>query len=188
MTALPSATVPFCLLCFQNDSSIKSMTSQIQRSISLKAIVAYKGFVVFSLIAISLICAFSWRNYDALIVFIQSFIQDRLDQESALSQWLLNTVLHIQPQHLQLVAQLTSVYAIVLGIVTVGLWYHKQWAHLLMLLFVGLPLPVEAYELLTHPAWSRGGILVLNLLVFGYLLRHQWTRLQKLATSVQKQP
>jgi uncharacterized membrane protein (DUF2068 family) len=157
------------------------MTSQIQRSISLKAIVAYKGFVVISLIAISVFCAFSWRNYDALIAFVQK----RLDQESALSSWLLDKVIHVQPQHLQLVAQLASLYAVVLGIVTIGLWYHKQWAHLLMVMLVGLPLPVEGYELLHQPDWSRLAVLVLNLLIMGYLIKHQLHR-QKSASSVQK--
>lgn len=158
------------------------MTSQIQRSVSLKAIVAYKGFVVVSLVAISLFCAVSWRHYDALI----AFVQERLDQESAVSSWLLDKVLYVQPQHLQLAAQLASLYAVVLGIVTVGLWYNKQWAHLLMLVLVGLPLPVEGYELLHQPAWSRLVVLLLNGLVVGYLLQHQLQRRQKSAMSAPK--
>lgn len=143
---------------------------QTQRSTSLKAIVAYKGFIVLVLIAISLISAFSWRYYDTLVLLAQ---KNLADGEFSLSEWFLKTVLHRQVPGLRSVARIAGVYAIVMGIATVGLWYAQKWANPLMLLMAGLPLPLEVQELLHDLSWRRLVILLLNLTVVGYLAKHQ---------------
>ncbi len=143
---------------------------QIQRSASLKAIVAYKGLVVLALIISSLISGLSWRHYDALVILAQ---ENLADGEFALSDWFLKTVLHKQVPGLRLVARIAGIYAIGMGIATIGLWYVKKWANPLMILLVGLPLPVEVQELLHERSWQRLIIFLLNLAVFGYLVKHQ---------------
>jgi len=142
----------------------------IQRPASLKAIVAYKGLVVLALIMISLISGLSWRHYDTLVSLAQ---ENLADGEFALSDWFLKTVLHKQVPELRLVARTAGVYAIGMGIATIGLWYAKKWANPLMILLVGLPLPLEVQELLHEPSWQRLIIFLLNLAVFGYLVKHQ---------------
>lgn len=149
---------------------VQNRAVQIQRSASLKAIVAYKGLVVLVLIIVSLISGLSWRHYNALVILAQ---ENLADGEFALSDWFLKTVLHSQVPELRLVARTAGVYAIVMGIATIGLWYTKKWANPLMILMVGLPLPVEVQELLHDRSWQRLVIFLLNLSVFGYLVKHQ---------------
>lgn len=148
----------------------QNLAVQNQRSASLKAIVAYKGLVVLVLIIISLISALSWRHYDTLVVLVQ---KNLADGEFSLIDWFLKTVLHSQVPELRLVARISGVYAIGMGIATVGLWYAKKWANPLMILMVGLPIPVEVQELLHERSWQRLIIFLLNLTVFGYLVKHQ---------------
>lgn len=141
-----------------------------QRSAGLKAIVAYKGVVVVVLVLISVISAVSWRHYDTLVALAQ---QNLADGELTLSDWFLKTVLHNQVSGLRWLARIAGVYAIGMGIATVGLWYAQTWANPLMILMVGLPIPVEVQELLHDPSRRRLMILLLNLTVLGYLLKHQ---------------
>lgn len=150
--------------------TLQSSITQHQRSASLKAIVAYKGLVVLVLIIISLISALSWRHYDALVILAE---KNLADGEFALSDWFLKTVLHNQVPELRWVARVAGVYALIMGIATVGLWYAQRWANPLMILMVGLPLPVEIQELLHEKSWQRLIIFLLNLTVFGYLVKHQ---------------
>lgn len=141
-----------------------------QRSAGLKAIVFYKGLIVLVLIAISLISAMSWRRYDQLVELAQTNLADG---EFTLMDWFLKTVLHSQVADLRQLARLTGVYGVVMGIATVGLWYGKKWANPLMVLIVGLPLPIETQELLHEPSGKRLTILLLNLAVFGFLIKKQ---------------
>ncbi|HEY9617992.1 MAG TPA: DUF2127 domain-containing protein [Microcoleaceae cyanobacterium] len=147
------------------------MISSAPRPASLKAIVAYKGLIVVVLAAISLMSAFSWRQYDTLAAIAQTYL---VDGELTFTDWLLKTVLHIQPYGLRLLARVSGVYAIVMGIATIGLWYGKSWANLLMLVMAGLPLPIELQEFLHQPSWQRFVIFCLNSLVVLFLLKHQF--------------
>ncbi|TVP68129.1 MAG: DUF2127 domain-containing protein [Leptolyngbya sp. LCM1.Bin17] len=143
---------------------------QHQRPASLKAIVVYKGLIVLVLLALSAISGFSWRHYDSLAALAQDALTNG---ELGLGAWFLKTVLHSQPQGLRVVARITGIYALVMGTATVGLWYGKAWANPLMLVMAALPLPLEVQELLHDLSWQRLGILLLNLAVVGYLLKHQ---------------
>jgi hypothetical protein len=99
---------------------------QPQRPPSLKAIVAYKGLIVVVLLALSVISALSWRNYDSLAALAQESL---FDGELGLGAWFLKTILHSQPQGLRLVARIAGVYALVMGTAivvrqTVGQSFH----------------------------------------------------------------
>jgi uncharacterized membrane protein (DUF2068 family) len=146
------------------------MIVQDKRPAGLKALVAYKSLVVLVLLVLSIISAFSWRNYDALATVAQ---QSFADGEFSLADWFLKTVLHGQPQGLRLVARISGIYAIGMGVATAGLWYGKKWATPLMLLLAGLPLPLEVQELMHEASWRRLIILLLNVAVVGYLIKHQ---------------
>lgn len=141
-----------------------------QRSTGVKAIVLYKGLVVLVLITISLISAVSWRHYDELVDLTQTNLADG---EFTLADWFLKTVLHSEVADLRRLARLTGIYGVIMGIATVGLWYGKKWANPLMIVMVGLPLPVEAQELLHEPSGRRLTIFLLNLAVFGFLIKQQ---------------
>ncbi|MBD3880498.1 DUF2127 domain-containing protein [Phormidium tenue FACHB-886] len=153
------------------------MTVQIQRSSGLKAIVAYKGLAVFTLIATSLASALSLRHYDALTTIAQTYLAN---QDYTHSHQVLETLLHLEPQALHLIAWLSGIYAIVLGTATAGLWYGKPWASVMMLIMAGAPLPIEVYEVVHSLSWQRLAILLLNLAVVGYLVRHRIASAQSL--------
>lgn len=148
------------------------MTTQTYRPASLKAVIAYKGLVVIVLACISLLSAFSWRNYEAIAAIAQNYIADG---EFSLSRWFLITVMHNKPEGLRMIARLAGVYAIAMGIATVGVWYLKRWADFLMLVLAGSPLPLELAELLQEPSWHRLIILILNLAVVVYLFIHAFS-------------
>jgi uncharacterized membrane protein (DUF2068 family) len=141
-----------------------------QRPASLKAVVAYKGFIVLVLLALSIISSVSWRNYDTLAAIAQDSLTDG---ELGLGAWVLKTILHNQPQGLRVVARIAGGYALIMGTATVGLWYGKTWANPLMLVMAALPLPLEVQELMHDLSWRRLVILLLNIVVVGYLLKHQ---------------
>jgi uncharacterized membrane protein (DUF2068 family) len=150
--------------------TIQHPTTQHQRPASLKAIVAYKGFIVLVLLALSIISGFSWRNYNTLATLAQDALADG---EFGLGAWFLKTILHSQPQGLRVVARIAGIYALVMGTATVGLWYGKRWANPLMLVMAALPLPLEVQELMHDLSGRRLVILLLNVVVVGYLLKHQ---------------
>jgi uncharacterized membrane protein (DUF2068 family) len=145
------------------------MTVQTQRPASLKVVVFYKGLIALVLAVLSVISAFSWRHYEAIALFAQTYIADG---EFTLSQWFLNTVMHTSPNSLRWVARVAGGYAIALGIATGGLWYQKRWAEFLMPLLAGLPIPIELLEAIHDPSWHRLMILVLNIAVVIYLISH----------------
>ena len=146
------------------------MTVQIQRSASLKAVVAYKGLAVVTLVATSVISAFSWKYYDALTAIAEDYLAT---EEYAFAYWLLQKLLHLQPQGLHIIAWISGIYSIVLGTATTGLWYGKDWASLMMLIMAGLPLPLELYEVWHELSWERLAIFAINLAVVAYLVRHR---------------
>jgi len=52
-----------------------------------------------------------------------------------------------------------------------GLWLLKRWAMWFTVIITGSFLPVEIYELVRHPSAGKVGILVINLVLVGYLIR-----------------
>ncbi len=151
------------------------MTSQTQavqphRSLGLKAIVVYKGLAALGFVTISVVSALSWKYYDTLSVLLEANL---IDSDFPFSDWLLKTALNLPASNLRWVAHISAVYAIGLGIATLGLWYVQRWAQLLMVVMAGLPIPLEVGELLHGLSWQRLVILLLNLAVVGYLLSHR---------------
>jgi uncharacterized membrane protein (DUF2068 family) len=53
----------------------------------------------------------------------------------------------------------------------IGLWLVKRWAMWFTVIITGSFLPVEIYELVRHPSLGKAGILVINLVLVGYLIR-----------------
>jgi uncharacterized membrane protein (DUF2068 family) len=53
----------------------------------------------------------------------------------------------------------------------VGLYFEKAWAELLTLLITASFLPLELFEVWRHVTWLRVGLLVVNALVFLYMVK-----------------
>jgi uncharacterized membrane protein (DUF2068 family) len=53
----------------------------------------------------------------------------------------------------------------------IGLYLEKAWGEILTLVITASFLPWEAFEIFRHLTWVRVGLLVINVLVFLYLLK-----------------
>jgi len=54
----------------------------------------------------------------------------------------------------------------------VGLWYEKRWAHILVLVLVGISIPPEIYELMHGITPIKVIVFIVNIVVFWYLISH----------------
>ncbi|MEH1902066.1 MAG: DUF2127 domain-containing protein [Nostoc sp.] len=139
-----------------------------KRPLGLVAIVLYKSFTALLLMATSIALLLTLKNYQSLEVFSENYV---LESKSIIIDWLLNKVLNLNPRTLAFSGIGAGVYAIVTTIEAVGLWYEKRWAHVLVLVLVGISIPPEIYELIRGFSGIKILILVLNLAVFAYLFR-----------------
>jgi uncharacterized membrane protein (DUF2068 family) len=62
-------------------------------------------------------------------------------------------------------------YAILFTVEGIGLWFEKRWAEYLTVFATGSLLPFEVYEIYRKSTYSRGFTLLLNLIVFIYLIK-----------------
>lgn len=144
------------------------MAVQTQRSLSTKLIVVYKGCIVLILATISILSFFSWKHYEQLAIVAQDYL---VDGEFTLSDWFLKTVMNIPAEGLRKIARVAGIYAIVMGMATIGFWYGKKWANILMLVMVSLPLPTEILNCWNHFSGKHLVILLLNIMVVMLLLK-----------------
>ncbi len=117
----------------------------------------------------SLTLLLALKNYHTLEIFSKNYV---LEGKSIIIDWLLKEVLNLNPRTLAFSGIGTGVYAIVTSIEAVGLWYEKRWAHILVLGLVGISIPPEIYELIRGISVIKTFIFLLNLVVFGYLIRN----------------
>ncbi|MEH2296837.1 DUF2127 domain-containing protein [Nostoc sp.] len=140
-----------------------------KRPLGLVVIVLYKTFTALLLMATAIALLLTLKNYQNLEAFSDDYV---LEGKSIIIDWLLNKVLNLNPRTLAFSGIGAGVYAIVTSIEAIGLWYEKRWAHVLVLGLVGISIPPEIYELIRGFSAIKILILVLNLAVFGYLLRN----------------
>ncbi|MBN3948039.1 MAG: DUF2127 domain-containing protein [Nostoc sp. NMS7] len=139
-----------------------------KRPLGLVAIVFYKAFTAMLLMVTSIALLLTLKNYQNLEVFSENYV---LEGKSIIIDWVLNKVLNLNPRTLAFSGIGAGVYAIVTTIEAVGLWYEKRWAHVLVLVLVGISIVPEIYELIRGFSAIKIFILVLNLAVFVYLFR-----------------
>jgi uncharacterized membrane protein (DUF2068 family) len=58
----------------------------------------------------------------------------------------------------------------------IGLYLEKTWGEILTLVITASFLPWEIFEIFRRPTWVRVGLLIINILVFLYLLKVVATR------------
>ncbi len=136
------------------------------RSLLVKLIVFKKACFSLLLLTLSLLSSWSWRNYDGLTQWAENYV---VDAEFHLVQNILNFALNSNVQSLRMIARITGIYGLLLGIATLGFWYHKVWAHLIFVTLVGLLIPIEILEILHHISSTKLIIFGFNLIIFIYL-------------------
>jgi uncharacterized membrane protein (DUF2068 family) len=140
-----------------------------QPSLLIKLIALKKGLFALVLIGISLLSAFSWRNFDLVTAWSESYI---VNAEYGFVRWLLGAIAHAGVPTLRWVARLSGIYGGLLWITAIGLWQGRTWADPLFATLVGVLIPIEVLELLHHATLTKAIIFVINLLVFTVVCKH----------------
>jgi uncharacterized membrane protein (DUF2068 family) len=140
-----------------------------KRPLGLVAIVIYKSFAALLLMVTSIALLLTLKNYQNLEAFSDNYV---LEGKSIIIDWLLQKVINLNPRTLAFSGIGAGIYAIVTGIEAVGLWYEKRWAHVLVLVLVGISIPPEIYELVRGISPLKTLVFLLNLAVFVYLFRN----------------
>ncbi len=140
-----------------------------KRPPGLVAIVIYKGFVALLLAATSLVLLLALKNHEALIMLSQSYV---LEGKLEIIEWLLEKVINIKSSTLKFSGMAAGIYALVTAIESVGLWYEKTWAKILVIGLVGISIPPEIFELIQGLTVLKMLVFIVNIAVLWYLFRH----------------
>ncbi len=140
-----------------------------KRPLGLVAIVLYKSFAALLLMVTSIALLLTLKNYQTLEGFSDDYV---LESKSIIIDWVLQKVINLNPRTLAFSGIGAGIYAIVTGIEAIGLWYEKRWAHILVLVLVGISIPPEIYELVRGISPIKALVFLLNLAVFVYLFRN----------------
>ncbi len=133
-----------------------------KRPLGLVAIVLYKSFAALLLMVTSIALLLTLKNYQTLEGFSDDYV---LESKSIIIDWVLQKVINLNPRTL-------AFSGIGAGIEAIGLWYEKRWAHILVLVLVGISIPPEIYELVRGISPIKALVFLLNLAVFVYLFRN----------------
>ncbi|AKG20210.1 DUF2127 domain-containing protein [Calothrix sp. 336/3] len=144
---------------------------KIKRNRALLAIIIYKIFTASLLAVTSIALLLALKNHDKLAEFSSSYL---LESKLPLVEFFLHTLININPKTLKLSDIGFAIYAVVNAIEAIGLWYEQRWAIIFVLVIVGMTIPVEIFELIQGITPLKLVILILNVTVFIYLLRHFW--------------
>ena len=94
----------------------------------------------------------------------------RLDAHAHLIEKLIARVAGTSHRTMRELGVGTLLYAVVFGIEGVGLLLGKAWAEYLTALVTVSFLPIEGYELLTHPSLVKGLVIAINAAIIVYLV------------------
>ena len=145
------------------------MSEHKPRPRALVAIVIYKCFTIGLLTCVSIGLFLTSNKYDALFAFAEDYMTT--GKREIIKAGLLS-MLSFPATKMQLGAIVTLIYAAVNVLEAVGLWHQQAWATVLVAGIVGLTIPVEIYEIIDKASVVKIGIFVINVAMFGYLLRH----------------
>jgi len=140
-----------------------------KRSPGLIAIVIYKGFVALLLAATAIVLLLALNFHQSLVGFSESYI---LEGKIQIIEWLLEKIINAKQKTLQFSGIALGVYAAVTAVEAIGLWYRQAWATVLVLVLVGVSIPPEIFELTKSITLLKLTVFLINIFVFGYLLRH----------------
>lgn len=139
-----------------------------KKSLALIIIIIYKSLTALFLAIASIAIFLALENYQNLLFFANNYL---LTGKKEIVKFILEKLLALNPRTLEFSSLVTGLYAIVTVIETVGLWYEKAWATVLVLVLVGISLPAEIFELLRGLSSIKLIIFTINVALFWYLLR-----------------
>jgi uncharacterized membrane protein (DUF2068 family) len=95
----------------------------------------------------------------------------RFNPEGKLVNLLIERVAVVDDHMLRRIGAVGFIYAALDLVEGIGLYLEKIWGEYMTLIITGSFLPLEVYELFRRITWVRGGLFVINALVFMYLVR-----------------
>jgi uncharacterized membrane protein (DUF2068 family) len=95
----------------------------------------------------------------------------RFNPESHFVNFVLEKDSILDAQMLRRISTVVFAYAGLGLIEGIGLYLEKTWAEYFTLILTGSFLPLEIFEIIRRTTWPRAGLLLINALVFFYLLK-----------------
>ena len=152
------------------DSPAKVVTKPGPRNRWLILIAAFKFSQALLFIAVG-VGAFRLLHKDVGDLLTRLVEHLRFNPESRLVNFILDKSSLVTDRLLYRIGEVGFVYAALDLVEGTGLYLEKVWAEYLTLAITGSFLPWEIFEVLRRVTWIRAGLLVVNALVFFYLLK-----------------
>lgn len=156
--------------------SLQSEVPVIKPKNYLKAIALWKIGKSVLLIAIGLSMVFLDRKNEVLNSLIDWANDEFMLPHSKIYVWLLSKFqTALSETHFRTSGYIALIYALVLAVEGVGVFYGKHWAEWLMVIGTASLIPLEIYHLIHKPSIIKIVIIIVNLLIVWYL----WKVLQQ---------
>jgi uncharacterized membrane protein (DUF2068 family) len=146
-----------------------------KRTKMLLAIIFYKCFTAGLLIFTSITLLMAYKNYNALVDFTDQY---SLVGKRESIKFILNKLTDFSAKKIELAGIAMMLYGILSLVESIGLWYQKIWAEILVLVMVGIGVFPEIYEIAKEVKPVKIVILIINLIVFGYLAQKLYKEFQ----------
>lgn len=153
-----------------NDASTLVAEKQKHHNTYLLLIAAYKGLQALLFVAVG-VGAMRLIHKDIPDVFEQVREALHFSPESRLVNFLLDRATLLNDPVLRRIGVVAFSYAGVSLGEGIGLFLEKAWGEYLTLIITASFLPWEVFEIFRRVTWLRIGLLIINLLVFLYLLK-----------------
>jgi len=82
----------------------------------------------------------------------------------------------VEPSALKRLGELSALYAGILLVEGLGLWFGAAWAEYIVVISSGIFVPEECVATLGHFTWLRLSILILNGIILVYVVHLVWNR------------
>jgi uncharacterized membrane protein (DUF2068 family) len=145
-------------------------TERARHTRGLLLIAAYKGLLALFFVALGIGALHLLnKNINDLISQLGDYL--RLNPESKFVNFLYDRASMISDPVLKRIGALAFVYAAVSLAEGIGLYLEKAWAEYLTLGITASFLPWEIFEVFHRATWVRVALLVVNTVIFVYLLK-----------------
>jgi uncharacterized membrane protein (DUF2068 family) len=152
------------------DSSTKSLSKPRRRNRWLTLIAAFKLSQALLFIAVG-VGAFRLLHKDIGDMLTHLVEHLRFNPESRFVNFVLDKSSLVTDRILRRIGEVGFIYAALDLVEGTGLYLEKAWAEYLTLAITASFLPWEIFEVLRRVTWIRASLLLVNALVFFYLLK-----------------
>jgi uncharacterized membrane protein (DUF2068 family) len=150
--------------------AVESAQKEQQHNKFLILIAAYKGLQALLFVAVG-VGALRLMHKDVDDVLGQIALALRFNPESRFINFLVDKAALVNDPLLRRIGAFAFSYAGLSLAEGIGLYLEKAWGELLTLVITGSFLPWELFEVFRRLTWVRVALLIINFLVFLYLLK-----------------